>query len=84
MKSFRISRIHTPGGIFRLSGHYGQQVERLSNTQSHAAQIVYEKVEFMGSDGWCELDLHNPHAQSVLANIEEEIRAHLDKRRFSE
>ncbi len=84
MDSFTISRIHTSNGIFRLAGHYSQCIETPGGMHNQTAQLAYSKAEFMGSDGWCEMDLNNPHAQNVLANIEEEIRAHLDKRRLSE
>ncbi|CAM3700277.1 Aminomethyltransferase folate-binding domain-containing protein [Vibrio cholerae] len=69
MESFKISRIHTKLGIFRLSGIFNNEVDH--------ANISYISAEFMGTDGWCELDLQSKHTQSVLRNIQIEVLQHL-------
>lgn len=69
MKSFTISRIHTKLGIFRLSGTY--------SNDSGFQGISYHSAEFMGTDGWCELDLKSDHALSVLQDIQVEVLQHL-------
>lgn len=68
-QNFSISRLHTSCGIFRVAG----SLDLLTNTQ----QVVYAKVEFMGTDGWCEIDLDSPNTVSVLSKIEREIIDHL-------
>lgn len=68
MKNFTISRIHTQHGIFRLLGE-----------MSSPDTIHYKKVEFMGTDGWCEMDLQSPHTNNVLSMINQEIIDHILK-----
>jgi hypothetical protein len=65
MKKFSISRIHTSYGIFRLIG--------VVISSAGSAQIKYEKVDFMGTDGWCELDLESSSAKTILTNIQSDV-----------
>ncbi|EPN4935142.1 hypothetical protein ACT0UY_003721 [Vibrio fluvialis] len=69
MKTFEISRIHTPAGIFRLSGYVCTSGDRVT--------LEYRTAEFMGTDGWCELDIESEHARSILAAIQPELIEHL-------
>lgn len=66
---FEISRIETKLGIFRLSGlftiHIGEP------------DVTYDKVEFMSTDGWCELDIHSNAGQAILKQIASDIIEHL-------
>ncbi|MCG7500121.1 hypothetical protein MHO82_24980 [Vibrio sp. Of7-15] len=66
---FDITRIETKLGIFRLSGSLAMNTREPS--------IAYDKVEFMGTDGWCELDTHSNAGQAVLNQIASEIIEHL-------
>ncbi|WP_220127543.1 hypothetical protein, partial [Vibrio tarriae] len=69
MKNFKISRIHTKSGIFRLSGVFNDEIALES--------IRYISAEYMGTDGWCELDLQSEHTQSLLRSIQTEVLQHL-------
>lgn len=69
MTHFSISRIHTSHGIFRLSG-------RLHRSEA-GNRLDYSKVEFMGTDGWCEMDLASEHTTLLLFNIEANVFAHI-------
>ena len=69
MQKFSISRIHTKLGIFRLSGLFEVNLAKVN--------IKYSLAEFMGTDGWCELDLDSENAQILLSNIESEVIEHL-------
>jgi hypothetical protein len=40
-------------------------------------QIKYEKVDFMGTDGWCELDLESSNAKDILNNIQLDVIHHV-------
>ncbi len=71
MENFKISRIHTKSGIFRLSGVISDEVSLES--------IRYIAVEYLGTDGWCELDLQSEHTQSLLRSIQIEVLQHLRK-----
>lgn len=66
---FSISRLHTSCGIFRLTGvlHSSEQSET----------IQYEQADFMGSDGWQELDLESAAAKAVLTSIQADVIRHL-------
>ncbi|WCE30926.1 hypothetical protein [Vibrio sp. SCSIO 43137] len=66
MKQFTISRIHTSKGIFRLSGMVSEHVS-----------ICYSSAEYMGTDGWVELDLEFTQAKKILAEIEQEVVSHI-------
>ncbi|MBY8085555.1 hypothetical protein KW496_08025 [Vibrio fluvialis] len=39
--------------------------------------LEYHAAEFMGTDGWCELDIESEHARSILAAIQPELIEHL-------
>ncbi|MBY8317885.1 hypothetical protein KW543_19195 [Vibrio fluvialis] len=69
MKTFEISRIHTSAGIFRLSGYVSISGDRVT--------LEYHAAEFMGTDGWCELDIESEHVRSILAAIQPELIEHL-------
>ncbi|TQF67642.1 hypothetical protein FLM44_20900 [Pseudoalteromonas luteoviolacea] len=69
MTQFHITRIQTGAGIFRLTGE-------LSPTL-HDYEITYSKVEMMGTDGWCELDLHSSQIKASLTAIKSTVLAHL-------
>ncbi len=69
LQAFNISRLHTDCGIFKLSG----TVHRSARPQ----QIAYQQAFFMGTDGWCALDLSNPHAVALLAKIQPQVLQHL-------
>ena len=69
MESFKISRIHTKSGIFRLSG--------VINDEIGLENIKYISAEYMGTDGWCELNLQSEHTQRLLRSIQIEVLQHL-------
>ncbi|GIU41812.1 hypothetical protein [Shewanella algidipiscicola] len=69
IKQFSISRIHTAKGIFRLQGAIKSHGEH--------AHINYEKAEFMGTDGWRELDLTSAETLAILAGIHHSIIEHI-------
>lgn len=69
MQVFNISRLHTDCGIFKLSGTVHWSVQPYL--------IEYQQAYFMGTDGWCALDLSNPHAVARLANIQPQVLLHL-------
>ncbi len=69
MENFKISRIHTKLGIFRLSG--------VLNSESGFNNISYVSAEYMGTDGWCELNLQSERAQKLLSDIQTEVLQHL-------
>ncbi|MBE0389772.1 hypothetical protein PLUTE_b0832 [Pseudoalteromonas luteoviolacea DSM 6061] len=43
----------------------------------HDYEITYSKVEMMGTDGWCELDLHSSQIKASLTAIKSTVLAHL-------
>ncbi len=65
MENFKISRIHTKLGIFRLFG--------ILNNESGIKNISYISAEYMGTDGWCELNLQSEHTQNLLRDIQIEV-----------
>ncbi len=67
--NFQISRLNTKIGIFRLSG----KLDQVNNTD----KLNYKKVEFMGTDGWVELDLSSEHGQQICSRIETSVIEHL-------
>jgi hypothetical protein len=69
MENFKISRIHTKLGIFRLSG--------VLYIESGLKNISYVSAEYMGTDGWCELNLQLEHTQNLLKDIQIEVFQHL-------
>ncbi|RXF04361.1 hypothetical protein [Pseudoalteromonas sp. PS5] len=63
---FTITRIQTPIGIFRLKGF-----------MPVTATISFSHAEFMGSDGWVEIDLESDGGRSILSRIEADVILHL-------
>ncbi|MBW3697725.1 hypothetical protein EK599_18760 [Vibrio sp. T187] len=63
---FTITRIHTQVGIFKLKGDI-----------SVSCEVCYSSAEFMGSDGWVEIDLKSEYGKSVLSKIESDVVRHL-------
>lgn len=70
MKNFSISRINTRKGIFRISG-------KISSPEALPEILDYDKVEFMGTDGWCEMNLQSSHTRNLLSEIKIEIIEHV-------
>ncbi|MCF2859830.1 hypothetical protein L1286_20310 [Pseudoalteromonas sp. SMS1] len=69
MTQFNISRLHTRAGTFRLSG--------VLSYEAKGHVIQYSKVEAMGTDGWCELDITSLGVRKALAEIHTAVIAHL-------
>ncbi|MEI8605759.1 MULTISPECIES: hypothetical protein [Pseudoalteromonas] len=69
MENFKISRIYTKLGIFRLSG--------IINNERGIKNISYISAEYMGTDGWYELNLQSEHTQNLLRDIQIEVLQHL-------
>ncbi|UGA57265.1 hypothetical protein [Vibrio sp. VB16] len=67
MKKISISRIHTNKGIFRISASIDK-----SNS------IFYQSVDFMSTDGWCELDIESVEGKRIMLGIEMEIIEHIE------
>ncbi len=65
----RDSHLFSKLGIFRLSGTY--------SNDSGLQGISYHSADFMGTDGWCELDLKSDYKLSVLQDIQVEVLQHL-------
>ncbi|USD30361.1 hypothetical protein J8Z24_19705 [Pseudoalteromonas sp. SCSIO 43201] len=63
---FTITRIQTPIGIFRLKG-----------LMPETAVLSFSHAEFMGSDGWVEIDLESDGGRSILSRVEADIILHL-------
>jgi hypothetical protein len=67
--NFQISRLNTEIGIFRLSG----ELEQINSTN----KLNFKKAEFMGTDGWVELDLSSEHGQKICSQIETVVIEHI-------
>ncbi|TMP83123.1 hypothetical protein CWB73_02680 [Pseudoalteromonas phenolica] len=65
-KTFEISRIHTPLGIFRVSGEVSDQ-----NT------MAISQLEIMGTDGWLFLDIQSAKVANLIKQLEPYLLAHL-------
>ena len=65
-KTFEISRIHTPLGIFRVSGEVSDQ-----NT------MAISQLEIMGTDGWLFLDIQSAKVANLIKQLEPHLLAHL-------
>ncbi|MBQ4835711.1 MULTISPECIES: hypothetical protein [Pseudoalteromonas] len=63
---FIITRIKTSIGIFRLEGNI-----------SASGLLCFSTAEFMGTDGWVEIDLESESGTSILSKIEGEVASHL-------
>jgi hypothetical protein len=46
-------------------------------SSDESCQIKYEKVDFMGTDGWRELDLESPDTKDILNNIQSDVIEHV-------
>ena len=64
-QSFEISRIHTPLGIFRVSGEVSDQ-----NT------MAISQLEIMGTDGWLFLDIQSAKVANLIKQLEPRELAH--------
>ena len=64
-QSFEISRIHTPLGIFRVSGEVSDQ-----NT------MAISQLEIMGTDGWLFLDIQSAKVANLIKQLEPRLLAH--------
>ncbi|WP_198522619.1 hypothetical protein [Pseudoalteromonas sp. 3J6] len=49
------------------------ELEQISSTN----KLNYKKVEFMGTDGWVELELSSEHGQQIFSRIETSVIEHL-------
>jgi len=65
-QSFEISRIHTPLGIFRVSGEVSDQ-----NT------MAISQLEIMGTDGWLFLDIQSAKVANLIKQLEPHLLTHL-------
>ena len=65
-QSFEISRIHTPLGIFRVSGEVYDQ-----NT------LAISQLEIMGTDGWLFLNIQSKKFVNLIKQLEPHLLAHL-------
>ncbi|TMO58004.1 hypothetical protein [Pseudoalteromonas phenolica] len=65
-QSFEISRIHTPLGIFRVSGDVSDQ-----------NSLAISQLEIMGTDGWLFLDIQSKKVVNLSKQLEPHLLAHL-------
>jgi hypothetical protein len=65
-KTFEISRIHTPLGIFRVSGDVSDQ-----------KALAISQLEIMGTDGWLFLDIQSAKIANLIKQLEPHLQAHL-------
>ena len=65
-QSVEISRIHTPLGIFRVSGEVSDQ-----NT------MAISQLEIMGTDGWLFLDIQSAKVANLIKQLEPHLLTHL-------
>ncbi|WP_163936439.1 hypothetical protein [Paraferrimonas sp. SM1919] len=49
------------------------ELEQINSTH----KLNYKKAEFMGTDGWVELDLSSEHGQKICSQIETAVIEHL-------
>lgn len=64
--SFEISRIHTPLGIFRVSGKVFDRND-----------LAISQLEIMGTDGWLFLDIQSKKVVNLIKQLEPHLLAHL-------
>lgn len=69
LQNFALSRINTRYGIFRIIG--------AGSASGCSPQIRCVSVEFMGTDGWCEMDITLPQTMTILTGIQPDILQHL-------
>jgi len=65
-QSFEISRIHTPLGIFRVSGEV-----------SDKNALAISQLEIMGTDGWLFLDIQSKKVANLIQQLEPHLLTHL-------
>ena len=65
-KTFEISRIHTPFGIFKVSGEVSGQND-----------LAISQLEIMGTDGWLFLDIQSKKVDNLIKQLEPHLQAHL-------
>lgn len=65
-KTFEIGRIHTPLGIFRVSGEVSDQND-----------LAISQLEIMGTDGWLFLDIQSKKVTNLIKQLEPHLRTHL-------
>lgn len=65
-KTFEISRIHTPLGIFRVSGEVSDQND-----------LAISQLEIMGTDGWLFLNIQSGKVVNLIKQLESHLQAHL-------
>ncbi|WP_138632672.1 hypothetical protein [Pseudoalteromonas phenolica] len=65
-KTFEISRIHTPLGIFRVSGGVSEQND-----------LTISQLKIMGTDGWLFLDIQSTKVTNLIKQLEPHLLAHL-------
>ncbi|MAD90428.1 MAG: hypothetical protein CMK64_12045 [Pseudoalteromonas sp.] len=65
-QSFEISRIHTPLGIFRVSGEVSDRND-----------LAISQLEIMGTDGWLFLDIQSKKVDNLIKQLEPHLLAHL-------
>ncbi len=66
---FSIQRLPTSVGTFRLKG-------KLINVKS-IQEISYVEAEFMGTDGWVEINTQSESGLAILNQIKSEVIEHL-------
>jgi len=65
-QSFEISRIHTPLGIFRVSGDVSDQND-----------LAISQLEIMGTDGWLSLDIQSKKVVNLMKQLKPHLLTHL-------
>ncbi|WP_299495060.1 hypothetical protein [uncultured Shewanella sp.] len=76
MPRFNITRIHTPNGIFRLTGHIVQSALPTSNSPA----LHIKHLDILGTDGWIALNIATQQTQALIHLIEEECIQHIQSR----
>ncbi|WP_298768824.1 hypothetical protein [uncultured Shewanella sp.] len=72
MPAFNITRIHTPKGIFKLTG------KTVADTGSTKLQV--DTLDILGTDGWITLDIYACHTQTLIHLIEDDCLQHLQEK----
>jgi hypothetical protein len=70
MISFKISRIETKHGTFRLTGQWCKESYNIND-------LNVSLLEIMSTDGWCELALTSSSSIQLLSNIKQQLLEHL-------
>ncbi len=70
MKLFKVSRIHTDFGIFKVSGEWSVKKTIAENIKIHS-------IEVMGTDGWVLLDLNNCRSAELISKLQPLLLSHL-------